>query len=107
MSQDTAVLDLVARCVWLSTHSRDSDRCMLPCVTLTKLSCAWCTQLPCRRGSWTEFDGCGWDEDQGWCDVEPGCVGAQEADPASRYGGWDLCLASEVGGSNHSTQGAG
>ena len=37
--------------------------------------------------SWT---GCG---SEGWCDVTPGCTGAQEAAAAADYHGWDTCAA--------------
>ena len=34
------------------------------------------------------FRGCG---AEGWCDLEPGCAGAQEADGMAGYDGWDDC----------------
>ena len=34
------------------------------------------------------FRGCG---TEGWCDVESGCAGAQEADGMVGYDGWDDC----------------
>jgi hypothetical protein len=34
------------------------------------------------------FRGCG---AEGWCDVESGCAGAQEADGMVEYDGWDDC----------------
>ena len=62
------------------------------------------------------FKGCGWDEDQGWCDVAPGCMEAQDAEADRRYDGWDSCVAphvaedhrAQVGDSvGHSRQGTG
>ena len=50
---------------------------------------------------WTEFEACGWDEDQGWCDVAPGCVGAQDAEPDQDYDGWDTCSLPQVAGNRH------
>lgn len=51
-----------------------------------------CTCLPLTvetSDSESFWLGCGW-PGKGWCDVEPGCLGAQDSTP--QYDGWDLCL---------------